>query len=127
MLFMDSGSIAMRVHGAFISVDEVREVVEHLRKHGGEPHYLEAVTAEQEPTPAFGGGLDDDADDLYREGVEIVLRDEKASISYLQRRLKIGYNRAASMIEQMEKDGIVSPVQPNGGREVLGRPGDGEP
>ncbi len=126
MLFMDSGSaVPSRIHGAFISEDEVREVVQHLHQHGGEPHYLEAVTEEQETGPAYsGGGQDDDADDLYQEGVEVVLRDEKASISYLQRRLKIGYNRAASMIERMEEEGIVSPVQPNGGREILGSSGD---
>ncbi len=121
MLFLGSGSPSlMRVHGAFISIDEVGEVVTYLRQHGGEPHYLEAVTEEPEADLFPGVGIEDDEDDLYQDAVEVVLRDRKASISYLQRRLKIGYNRAASMVERMEEDGIVSPVQPGGGREILG-------
>lgn len=129
MLFLDSGeTLPKRVHGAFISDDEVRQVAKYLREHGGEPDYLEEVT--QEETTVSIPGLTEENDEegtedpLYQAAVEIVRRDRKASVSYLQRRLKVGYNRAARMIEEMEAAEIVGAVQPGGAREVLLPPPD---
>lgn len=129
MLFLDSGeTLPKRIHGAFISDDEVRQVVKHLREHGGEPDYLEEVT-QKEATVSIPGlteesGEEGAEDPLYQAAVEIVRRDRKASVSYLQRRLKVGYNRAARMIEEMEEAEIVGAVQPGGAREVLLPPPD---
>ncbi len=124
MLFMDAGSsLPKRVHGAFISIDEVNLVTKHLREHGGEPNYLDDVVQEGTSTLLPGqsdeSGGDGEADPLYQQAVEVVVRDRKASVSYLQRRLKIGYNRAARMIEEMEEAQIVGAVQSSGVREVL--------
>ena len=123
MLFMDAGSsLPQRVHGAFISIDEVSLVTKHLRDHGGEPNYLDEVVQEGSillPGQPDESGGDGEADPLYQQAVEVVVRDRKASVSYLQRRLKIGYNRAARMIEEMEEAGIVGAVQSSGAREVL--------
>ena len=129
MLFLPGGtSIPERVHGAFVSDDEVHKVVAFL-KEKGEPAYLEEVTQD----PISGGdaipglepldvGNNDDMDPLYDEAVAIVTETRKASISYVQRRLKVGYNRAARMIEEMEASGVVSGVQSNGTREVIAPP-----
>jgi S-DNA-T family DNA segregation ATPase FtsK/SpoIIIE len=126
MLFLAPGmSIPERVHGAFVDDNEVHRVVENL-KGRGEPDYLEEITA----GPADGGtdvipGLEpvsDDHDPLYDEAVRIVTESRKASISYIQRRLKIGYNRAARMVEEMEQSGLVGPLESNGSREVLAAP-----
>ena len=129
MLFLPGGtSIPERVHGAFVSDDEVHKVVAFL-KEKGEPAYLEEVTQD----PISGGdaipglepldvGSNDDMDPLYDEAVAIVTETRKASISYVQRRLKVGYNRAARMIEEMEASGVVSGVQSNGTREVIAPP-----
>ena len=124
MLFLDAGEILpKRIHGAFISDDEVRQVVRHLREHGGEPDYVEEVTQEEAGISILGLTEESDEeateDPLYQAAVEIVRRDRKASASYLQRRLKVGYNRAARMIEGMEEAEIVGAVQPGGAREVL--------
>jgi len=110
------------VHGAFVSDQEVHNVCDFLRQRG-QANYLEEILTE----PVTGiPGLDDegsDSDDamdpLYDQAVAIVTETRKASISYVQRRLKIGYNRAARMIEEMESSGVVSGVQSNGSREVL--------
>lgn len=125
MLYLPPGtSLPERIHGAFVSTDEVHKVVGFL-KHRGEPAYLEEVTQD----PGSGGipgleplGRDDDMDPLYDEAVAIVTETRKASISYLQRRLKVGYNRSARMIEEMENSGVVSAVQSNGTREVIAPP-----
>ena len=129
MLFLDAGEVLpKRVHGAFISDDEVRQVVKHLREHGGEPDYVEEVT--QKDAGISIPGLTEEGDEegaedpLFQAAVEIVRRDRKASVSYLQRRLKVGYNRAARMIEEMEEAEIVGAVQPGGAREVLLPPPD---
>jgi S-DNA-T family DNA segregation ATPase FtsK/SpoIIIE len=126
MLFMEVGSnLPMRVHGAFVADHEVHNVAEHL-KRSSEPDYVEDVLKENTSTvlpgekPASGGGEETDA--LYDEAVMIVTETRKASISYVQRRLKIGYNRAARMIEDMEAAGVVSAMQSNGSREVLAPP-----
>jgi len=126
MLYLPSGaSLPERIHGAFVSDDEVHKVVEELKKEAA-PDYLDEIVR----GPTEGGadaipGLDtasNDVDPLYDEAVRIVTETRKASISYIQRRLKIGYNRAARMIEEMEKAGVVSEVQSNGQREVIAPP-----
>ncbi len=119
MLYMAPGGRIVRVHGPFVSDREVEDVVAHLRTQG-EPAYLEEVTAEDEtpgtaPSMPMGG----EEDDLYRQAVSIVLRDGKASTSYVQRQLQVGYNRAARLIERMEAEGIISRANHVGKREVL--------
>ena len=124
MLYMVGGGRISRVHGPFVSDEEVERVVRHLKSQGV-PEYLEAVTAE-DPTDedgnpifdatAMGGG---EGGDLYQQAVAIVTRDRKASTSYIQRRLQIGYNRAASLMERMEKEGIVGQPNHAGKREIL--------
>ncbi len=123
MLYMSGGSRIMRVHGAFVSDKEVEEVVNHLKRQG-QPDYIEDITQEDAEPDAVGGGDmsfggGGEEGDLYQRAVQIVLRDKKASTSYVQRRLKIGYNRAASLIERMEEEGIVGPANHVGKREIL--------
>jgi S-DNA-T family DNA segregation ATPase FtsK/SpoIIIE len=123
MLYMAGGGRISRVHGPFVSDREVERVVAHLKEQGT-PEYLEAVTAEPEEDEAGGavfdkGAFGEEGSDLYQKAVAIVLRDRKASTSYVQRRLQIGYNRAASIIERMEKEGIVGPANHAGKREIL--------
>ncbi len=124
MLFLPSGiSAPLRVHGAFISDQEVHRVAAHLRGTG-DPCYLEEVTEGPEaPIPGISGEpaeqVDAEQDALYDQAVRIVTETRRASISGVQRRLKIGYNRAARMVETMEQAGIVGPLQSNGSREVL--------
>ncbi|MDE2460827.1 MAG: DNA translocase FtsK 4TM domain-containing protein [Gammaproteobacteria bacterium] len=136
MLFLPPGtSVPMRVHGAFVSDQEVHRVVDHLRKglKGNAPNYMqEILQAPAESLPgipgleaAGGEGSDAESDPLYDQAVRIVTETRRASISGVQRRLKIGYNRAARMIEQMEVAGIVGPLQTNGMREVLVAPPPG--
>ena len=110
-------------HGPFVSDEEVEKVVRHLKTQG-QPEYLEAVTAE-EPTDEDGAVFDstgmggDGGGDLFSQAVAIVKRDRKASTSYIQRRLQIGYNRAASLMERMELEGIVGQANHAGKREIL--------
>ena len=125
MLYMAGGGRVTRVHGPFVSDSEVEKVVQHLKQQG-KPVYLEAVTAadeeeaEIEETPVFDeGDMGAESGDLYDKAVGIVLRHKKASTSYIQRRLQIGYNRAASLMERMEKEGIVGPANHAGKREIL--------
>jgi S-DNA-T family DNA segregation ATPase FtsK/SpoIIIE len=123
MLYMAGGGRISRVHGPFVSDEEVEKVVRHLKSQGA-PQYLEAVTAggdEDEDSPLFdatamGGG---ETNDLYQQAVQVVMRDRKASTSYIQRRLQIGYNRAASIMERMEEEGIVGAANHAGKREIL--------
>ncbi|MFO1111264.1 MAG: DNA translocase FtsK [Bradyrhizobium sp.] len=123
MLYMAGGGRISRVHGPFASDEEVEKVVRHLKTQGA-PEYLEAVTAE-EPTDEEGGavfdatGMGGEGGDLFQQAVAIVKRDQKASTSYIQRRLQIGYNRAASLMERMELEGIVGPANHAGKREIL--------
>lgn len=124
MLYMAGGGRISRVHGPFASDEEVEKVVRHLKTQG-QPEYLEAVTAE-EPTDEDGGAVfdatgmgGDGGGDLFTQAVAIVKRDRKASTSYIQRRLQIGYNRAASLMERMELEGIVGPANHAGKREIL--------
>ena len=110
------------MHGPFVSDKEVEAVVNFLKSQG-EPEYVEEVTKEEmtpEQMALLGGGDDDGGDEgLYRQAVEIVLRDKKASTSYIQRMLRIGYNRAANIIDRMEREGIISKANHVGKREVL--------
>src|SRR5689334_3094621 len=122
MLYMAGGGRISRVHGPFVSDEEVEKVVRHLKTQG-QPEYLEAVTAE-EPSEEDGAvfdasGMGADGGDLFQQAVAIVKRDQKASTSYIRRRLQIGYNRAASLMERMELEGIVGPANHAGKREIL--------
>jgi S-DNA-T family DNA segregation ATPase FtsK/SpoIIIE len=127
MLYLPAGTgTPERVHGAFVSDQEVHRVVEKLREMG-EPQYVDEVLqggAEEGADAGAGDGEGDDAeaDPLYDQAVRVVTETRRASISGVQRRLKIGYNRAARMIEQMEHAGIVGPLESNGNREVLAPP-----
>jgi S-DNA-T family DNA segregation ATPase FtsK/SpoIIIE len=125
MLYMPSGTgFPVRVHGAFVSDDEVHRVVAYLKEQGGEPNYVEGlleggtVDGGGETGDMFGGG-DSEKDELYDQAVAIVLKDRKASISYVQRKLKIGYNRAARLLEEMENAGMVSALTSSGQRDIL--------
>ena len=126
MLFMSSGSRPIRVHGCFVADEEVERVVEYIKSQG-EPKYVSEVTAGELNTKdsgpvfdkgEFGAGSDEE--DLYRQAVEIVRTDKKASTSYVQRKLRIGYNRAANLIERMEQEGVVTKQDHVGRREVIG-------
>ncbi len=121
MLYMAGGGRIQRVHGPFVSDEEVEDVVAHLKSQGV-PDYLDSVTDESEAESggydAFTSGLEE-SNDLYDQAVAVVLRDRKASTSYIQRRLSIGYNRAASLIERMEKEGVVGAANHAGKREIL--------
>ena len=123
MLYMAGGGRISRVHRPFVSDEEVEKVVRHLKTQG-QPEYLEAVTAE-EPTDEDGAVFNstgmggDGGGDLFSQAVAIVKRDRKASTSYIQRRLQIGYNRAASLMERMELEGIVGQANHAGKREIL--------
>jgi S-DNA-T family DNA segregation ATPase FtsK/SpoIIIE len=120
MLYLPPGSgYPLRVHGAYVSDDEVHRVVESLRQLGA-PEYDEDILAGVGDDVGSGENGDSDAesDPLYDQAVAIVTTSRKASISYVQRQLKVGYNRAARMIEEMERVGIVGPLQSNGSREV---------
>jgi len=126
MLYMPSGTgLPIRVHGAFVSDEEVHRVVAYLKEQGGEANYVEGVLdaapADGEGGDAFGGGgeVSGEKDPLYDQAVEIVLKDRKASISYVQRKLKIGYNRAARLLEDMENAGLVSALTSSGQRDII--------
>ncbi len=129
MLYMPGGKQIIRVHGPFVSDEEVRAVAEHWRKQGS-PDYIQAVTEEPEDGGyLFDGqptGEDDAETQLYRKAIQIVAESQKASTSYLQRQLRVGYNSAARLIERMEKEGLVGQPDHVGRREVLIDP-DGHP
>ncbi|MCS6945846.1 MAG: DNA translocase FtsK 4TM domain-containing protein [Sutterellaceae bacterium] len=121
MLYLAPGTgLPVRVHGAFVADAEVHRVVDFLKSRGA-PQYVEGVLDAPEPAlPGAGGGeRGGEADPLYDEAVQIVLKNRRASISLVQRHLRIGYNRAARLLEDMERAGLVSPMQPNGNREIL--------
>ena len=125
MLYMPPGTgLPVRVHGAFVSDEEVHRVVKYLQSMG-EPNYIEGIleggTLEEggaaDGAPAGEGG--GEADALYDQAVAVVLKNRRASISLVQRHLRIGYNRAARLLEQMENSGVVSSMQSNGNRDIL--------
>ena len=129
-LYMASGTgLPVRVHGAFVSDEEVHRVVNYLKSQG-EPSYIEGVleggTVDEASVPGLsglgdllGGEGGGEKDPLYDQAVEIVLKNRKASISLVQRHLKIGYNRSARLLEDMEKAGLVSSLSSNGQRDIL--------
>ncbi|MEY4653671.1 MAG: hypothetical protein RI884_2252 [Pseudomonadota bacterium] len=125
MLYMASGTgLPMRVHGAFVSDDEVHRVVAYLKEQGGDPDYIEGVleggTLDDDSAPGGGGaGESGEKDPMYDQAVEVVMKNRKASISLVQRHLKIGYNRAARLVEDMEKAGLVSAMNGAGQRDIL--------
>ncbi|MCW0980518.1 DNA translocase FtsK [Agrobacterium sp. BT-220-3] len=128
MLHMMGGGRIARVHGPFVSDEEVEKVVAHLKTQG-RPEYLGTVTEDadeadeeaEEETAVFDKTSmgDDDSDDLYEKAVKVVMRDKKCSTSYIQRRLSVGYNRAASLVERMEQEGIVGPANHVGKRAII--------
>jgi S-DNA-T family DNA segregation ATPase FtsK/SpoIIIE len=124
MLYMAGGGRISRVHGPFVSDEEVEKIVRHLKTQG-QPQYLDAVTAGDAEEDEDGNAVFDatamgeEGGDLYSQAVQVVMRDQKASTSYIQRRLQIGYNRAASLMERMEKEGIVGQPNHAGKREIL--------
>ncbi|EJZ21928.1 DNA translocase FtsK, partial [Rhizobium sp. Pop5] len=134
MLHMQGGGRIARVHGPFVSDLEVEKVVAHLKTQG-RPEYLDTVTAdeEEEAEEEEAGAVFDksamaseDGNELYEQAVKVVMRDKKCSTSYIQRRLGIGYNRAASLVERMEKEGLVGPANHVGKREIVSGRGDGD-
>jgi S-DNA-T family DNA segregation ATPase FtsK/SpoIIIE len=121
MLYMAGGGRVTRLHGPFVSDGEVEAVASFLRLQG-EPQYLDAVTAggdDEDGDEGGGGGSGGEEGDLYDQAVAVVTRDRKASTSYIQRRLQIGYNRAASLIERMEQEGVVTAANHAGKRDIL--------
>lgn len=125
MLYMAGGGRIMRVHGPFVRDDEVEKIVSFLKTQG-EPEYLDDVTEGGEQDQISGGEGGDETsggsgNELYDKAVDLVLRERKASISFVQRHLQIGYNRAATLIERMEREGIISSANHVGKREILGR------
>jgi S-DNA-T family DNA segregation ATPase FtsK/SpoIIIE len=124
MLYLPSGTgFPIRVHGAFVSDEEVHRVVSYLKTQG-EPNYIEGLleggTVEGDSSgPDLFGDTASEKDPMYDQAVEVVLKNRKASISLVQRHLKIGYNRAARLVEDMEKAGMVSAMSSNGQREIL--------
>jgi len=123
MLYLPPGTgHPYRVHGAFVSDAEVHRVVEHLKAQG-EPQYIEGIleggVASADGEEVATEGADAESDPMYDQAVQIVLKTRRPSISLVQRHLRIGYNRAARLIEQMERAGLVSAMQTNGNREVL--------
>ena len=123
MLYMASGTgYPVRVHGAFVSDEEVHRVVNYLKSQG-QPDYIEGVleggSVDGEDGDGVAGEAGGEKDPMYDQAVEVVLKNRKASISLVQRHLKIGYNRAARLVEDMEKAGLVSAMSGSGQREIL--------
>lgn len=123
MLYMPPGTgLPIRVHGAFVSDEEVHRVVDHLKAQG-EPDYIEGIleggVADDAEAAVAGDAAGSEADELYDQAVAVVLKNRRASISLVQRHLRIGYNRAARLLEQMEQSGLVSTMQSSGNREIL--------
>ena len=122
MLYLPPGTgYPSRIHGAFVSDQEVHKVVNFLKQQG-KPNYIDEITNVQESSDFSASAMNDNGgekDPLYDQAVQLVLESKKPSISYVQRNLRIGYNRAARIIEDMEKAGLVSPMQSNGNREVI--------
>jgi DNA segregation ATPase FtsK/SpoIIIE, S-DNA-T family len=126
MLYMAGGGRISRVHGPFVSDSEVEKIVAHLKTQGA-PEYLTAITEEDGPAADEDGNVSltpgsmdaEESADYYDRAVAIVLRDRKCSTSYIQRRLSVGYNKAASLVERMEKEGVVGPANHAGKREIL--------
>jgi S-DNA-T family DNA segregation ATPase FtsK/SpoIIIE len=125
MLYMAGGGRITRLHGPYVDDEEVIKVAKFLREQG-EPQYLDEVTAPVDDDDDAGGALASEegagGNELYDQAVAVVTRDRKASTSYIQRRLQIGYNRAASLIERMEREGVVTGANHAGKRDILAPP-----
>ena len=119
MLYSGGAGMIVRVHGAFVADEEVEAITESLRQQGG-PQYLDGIVDAPDTSAIASGERLPGENDLYDRAVAIVLQDKKASTSYLQRRLSIGYNRAADLVERMEREGLISPANAVGKREILG-------
>ncbi|WP_235424708.1 FtsK/SpoIIIE family DNA translocase [Ehrlichia minasensis] len=118
MLYMVSGGRVIRVHGAFVSDNEVQDIVEYLKSQGT-PEYIEGITqVQQDYDYCMDDNLPERDDELYQQAVSIVMRDRRTSVSYIQRQLRIGYNRAANLVERMERDGVIG-IANTGKREIL--------
>ena len=121
MLYMQGGGRITRVHGPFVSDSEVEEIVQYVKAQGA-PNYVTAIPEEEEETAAVEdeeGGSAATGDDLYMQAVNLVVREGKVSVSFIQRQLQIGYNRAARLVERMETERVVGPANHQGKREVL--------
>ena len=125
MLYLPpGGGVPVRVHGAFVSDDEVHRVVQYLRSQG-EPNYIDGILEggvldnDGEASTAENGSPGGEADAMYDQAVEIVLQHRRASISLVQSHLRIGYNRAARLLEQMERSGLVTSMSSNGNRDII--------
>jgi S-DNA-T family DNA segregation ATPase FtsK/SpoIIIE len=124
MLFSDRGLKLRRLHGAFLSDDEVHRVVDHLKTQAKPVYDMDILKPRDEDAEEGGAPADDFHDELYDQAVAIVCETRQASVSYIQRRLQIGYNRSARMVEQMERDGILGPANGVKAREILAPPGE---
>ncbi|MFT6072893.1 MAG: S-DNA-T family DNA segregation ATPase FtsK/SpoIIIE [Alphaproteobacteria bacterium] len=118
MLFMETGGRIRRVHGAFVSDNEVEDIVAALKAQGS-PDYIDSITADPDEAEQLAFDGDEDVDSMLSEAIDVVRRDQKVSISYVQRKLKVGYNRAARIIEQMEDHGIITEADHTGKRELI--------
>ena len=120
MLFLESGAVIKRLHGGFVSEDEVEKVVSHIKKQATFDYKKEISLSEDEFIKSTKDDLiSSNNDDLYTKAVDIVIKQQKVSTSYIQRYLQIGYNRAARIVEKMEEDGIISEANNAGKRHVL--------
>jgi len=119
MLYMHGGSKVIRVHGPFISDDEVAEITKELKQQGSPTYVEDIMSAGSDADDSGGDSGDQEGDELYQQAVDIVLKEQKVSISYIQRQLRIGYNRSANIVEEMERRGIISAAGNTGRREVL--------
>ena len=118
MLYSTGAGQIIRVHGAYVADEEVEAIADALRRQGS-PQYVEGMLDAPQVSEIASGERVPTEDDLYDRAVAIVLRDRKASTSYIQRRLSIGYNRAADLIERMERDGVITPANNTGKRDIL--------
>ena len=119
MLYMSDGGKVVRVHGPFVSDNEVEDVVRFI-KNQETPEYIESLTKEESEINS-GIQQNDSNDELFNQAVEVIMKDKRVSTSYIQRKLQIGYNRAARIIEEMEDQGIISEPNNQGKREILGK------
>ena len=118
MLHMAGGGRISRVHGPFVRDEEVERVVAFLKAQG-EPAYIDGITDEDEESDSAESSEEKGGDTTYNQAVEVIMREGKVSTSFIQRHLQIGYNRAARIVEQMEKEGLISPANHSGKREIL--------
>ena len=118
MLFMSSANRIVRIHGPFVSENEIEKIVNSIRAQG-EPDYMDEITVQTSNETSSAANGDGDEDELYSQAVDIIKSEGKASTSFLQRKLQIGYNRAARIVEKMEDEGLISEANNAGKRHVL--------